>query len=149
FLTRWTRMLPRRRRAAPRSVPMARAAGDVVVMAPCIANGAARLGPEQPRIVPAAQPVVGKLRLDFLEALAGMRVARQVAIAVGRRVIVPVASGRVIRRIAEGRTVVRLVVSFVPRVLVGMSLHGRAIGAWRWYTGGLAGRLCVVRDRND
>src|SRR3546814_1424432 len=74
------------------------AALDFVVMAPSVAHGATGLGPLQARIGLAPPPFARKLRFDLLEAFVRVLVARDMAVAVGRCVVAPVAAGRVIDR---------------------------------------------------
>src|SRR5690606_40503197 len=112
---------------ACRSVPAAPGVLDVVVVPPGVADGPAGLGPEQARVGPTAFPVARQLRFDLLEALVGMLVARPVSVAIGRRVVAPVAAGRVVRRVAEDGAVVRLVVVVRLHGVGGVPLHGRAI----------------------
>src|SRR3546814_11296091 len=110
------------------------AALDFVVMAPSVAHGATCLGPLPARIGLAPPPFARKLRFDLLEALVRVLVARDMAVAVGRCVVAPVAAGRVLGRVAELRAVVRLVVDVGLLAGVGvwgMALHGRAFGVSR------------------
>src|SRR3546814_5674757 len=103
-------------------------------MALSVAHGATGLGPWQARIGLAPPPCARKLRFDLLEAFVRVLVARDMAVAVGRCVVAPVAAGRVIGRVAEQRAVVRLVVAVGLLAGVGvwgMALHGRAFAASR------------------
>src|SRR3546814_12074378 len=103
------------------------AALDFVVMAPSVAHGAAGLGPLQARIGLAPPPFARELRFDLLEAFVRVLVARDMAVAVGRCVVAPVAARRVIGRVAEQRAVVRPVVAVglpAGRGAWGMALHG-------------------------
>src|SRR3546814_13029249 len=104
-------------------------------MAPSVAHGATGLGPLQARIGLAPPPFARKLRFDLLEAFVRVLVARDMAVAVGRCVVAPVAAGRVIGHVAEQRAVVRLVVAVGLLAGVGvwgMALHGRAFEASLW-----------------
>src|SRR3546814_2802278 len=103
------------------------AALDFVVMAPSVAHGATGLGPLQARIRLAPPPFARKLRFDLLEAFVRVLAARDLAVAVGRCVVAPVAARRGIGRVSDPRAAVRLVVAV--GILAGdgvweMALHG-------------------------
>src|SRR3546814_17348535 len=114
------------------------AALDFVVMAPSVAHGATGLGPLQARIGLAPPPFARKLRFDLLEAFVRVLVARDMAVAVGRCVVAPVAAGRVIGRVAEQRAVGRIVVAV--GLLAGGGVWGRALHG-RAFVGSRAGRM--------
>src|SRR3546814_14115193 len=110
------------------------AALDFVVMAPSVAHGATGLGPLQARIGLAPPPFARKLRFDLLEAFVRVVDARDMAVAVGRCVVAPVAAGLVIGRVAAQRAVGDLVVAvglLAGAGVLGMALHGCEFAASR------------------